>query len=164
MFTTTMLMLFVLTFSTVQLFAQAEKEKLMAEIDGLNAKMIKESLSGVVDANSTLYAEDIYYMPNYSPMIEGKRMMMQHQQESKAAGYKMLSMDLKIHELMTCENMIIEIGMFNISMSIPGMPNPISDKGKYVTIWERKKDGSLQIKVETWNTDTNPMEKMGDGR
>jgi hypothetical protein len=38
----------------------------------------------------------------------------------------------------------------------------ISDKGKYLTIYERDANGSLKIKVETWNTDLNPMQ-MGGG-
>jgi hypothetical protein len=29
-----------------------------------------------------------------------------------------------------------------------------------MTIWEKQNDGSLKIKVETWNTDTNPWAEM----
>jgi hypothetical protein len=35
-----------------------------------------------------------------------------------------------------------------------------ADNGKYITIWEMQKDGSIKIKVETWNTDHNPWEEM----
>jgi hypothetical protein len=43
-----------------------------------------------------------------------------------------------------------------------GMPGEIEDAGKYLTIYERDADGALKIKVETWNTDVNPM-MMGGG-
>jgi ketosteroid isomerase-like protein len=33
----------------------------------------------------------------------------------------------------------------------------MEDTGKYLTLWEKQADGSLKIKVETWNTDKNPM-------
>jgi ketosteroid isomerase-like protein len=39
---------------------------------------------------------------------------------------------------------------------MPGNDKPMNDAGKYVTIWEKQKDGSLKIKIETWNTDSNP--------
>jgi hypothetical protein len=29
-----------------------------------------------------------------------------------------------------------------------------------MTIWEMQDDGSMKIKVETWNTDVNPWEEM----
>ena len=46
---------------------------------------------------------------------------------------------------------------------IAGMLHPITDEGKYLTIYERDAEGKLKIKVETWNSDHDPMEMMGDG-
>jgi ketosteroid isomerase-like protein len=40
---------------------------------------------------------------------------------------------------------------------MPGMDKPMDDHGKYLTIWEKQKDGSLKVKVETWNSDVQPM-------
>ena len=45
----------------------------------------------------------------------------------------------------------------------PGMPGPIEDKGKYMTVYVREKNGSLKIKAEIWNTDVNPMQMGGIG-
>ena len=149
-----------MAFSTVQLFAQADKEKLMGEINGMNAKLIKASVSGDLEAISQLYTEDVYYMPNYSPMTVGMKAMMESEKESQASGYKMLSLDLITSEVFSTGKMVIEIGEFTASMSAPGMAEPMNDKGKYVTIWERQKDGALKIKIDTWNTDVNPMAKM----
>lgn len=47
------------------------------------------------------------------------------------------------------------------SLEVPGMSAPIQDTGKYLTVYVRDDDGSLKIKAETWNTDTNPMATAG---
>jgi ketosteroid isomerase-like protein len=36
----------------------------------------------------------------------------------------------------------------------------MEDHGKYLTVWEKQKDGSLKVKVETWNSDVDPMSQM----
>ena len=56
--------------------------------------------------------------------------------------------------------MITEIGTYKMNRSMPGMDKPMDDHGKYLTIWEKQKDGSLKIKVETWNSDVDPMSMM----
>ena len=43
---------------------------------------------------------------------------------------------------------------------MPNMDKPMDDHGKYVTIWEKQKDWSLKIKVETWNSDVDPITIM----
>jgi ketosteroid isomerase-like protein len=75
-----------------------------------------------------------------------------------SSGMKMTNVEFTTKQVQTCGDMIIEIGNYNISMEMPMMGQPIDDKGKYVTIWEKQSDGSLKIKIETWNTDINPME------
>ncbi|MDZ7740833.1 MAG: hypothetical protein U5Q03_03560 [Bacteroidota bacterium] len=54
-------------------------------------------------------------------------------------------------------NLIVEIGKYDLTLEMPMMLQPIKDHGKYLTVWEMQKDGSLKIKIETWNTDVNPM-------
>jgi ketosteroid isomerase-like protein len=54
--------------------------------------------------------------------------------------------------------MIIEVGAYKMNFTMTGMEGPMYDNGKYLTIWEKQKDGSLKIKYETWNTDMNPVE------
>jgi len=43
---------------------------------------------------------------------------------------------------------------------MPNMDKPMDDYGKYLTVWEKQKDGSLKIKIETWNSDVDPMSMM----
>jgi ketosteroid isomerase-like protein len=147
-----------LTTFSFQLFAQKDLDKLKSEIEGINAKVIKANIAGDMEAISEFYAEDVYYLPNYGPMVKGKDATIAHGKESVEAGYKMLSMNLETLEVIPAKDMIIEVGKYALSMSIPEMPMPVADQGKYVTVWQRQKDGSLKMKIETWNTDVNPME------
>ena len=48
-----------------------------------------------------------------------------------------------------------------MKMSGPDVPE-WPDNGKYVTVYEIQKDGSLKVKIETWNTDTNPWAQMNE--
>ena len=48
--------------------------------------------------------------------------------------------------------------------TMPGMTETIRDTGKYMTVYVRDADGALKIKVETWNTDMNPMEMGAQGQ
>jgi ketosteroid isomerase-like protein len=78
----------------------------------------------------------------------------------KKSGMKFNSFEPTTLKVLVNGNWITEIGTYKISMSIPGMDKPMDDQGKYLTVWERQKDGALKIKIETWNTDVNPMTMM----
>jgi ketosteroid isomerase-like protein len=66
-----------------------------------------------------------------------------------------------VTDIMQSGNFIVDIGTYEITMTIPQMGDmPWSDHGKYMTIWEKQDDGSLKIKVETWNSDVNPWQEM----
>jgi len=154
----TTIAIFAFFFLGPQLFSQAENQKLINEIDGLNSKLIKANISGDMNAVASMYTDDIIHMPNYAPMVKGKKLMMEKEKEAEDAGFKMLSMTLKIKEVFPAKNLVIEVGEYAVSLTIPNMTAPVADKGKYLTVWERQKDGSLKIKIETWNTDINPMD------
>ena len=73
------------------------------------------------------------------------------------------SFDTEITDVIVTDDQIVEIGTYKISMNVPGAGDEWSDHGKYMNVWERHEDGSLKLKVETWNTDTNPwMQMMGE--
>jgi ketosteroid isomerase-like protein len=154
----TVLFVLILVLAGTQINAQKESDKLKTEIKALNDKLVKAALEDDMETTANFYTDNLIQMPNYSPMIRGKKMMMEKSAEEKKAGYKMLSMNLNPDEVYPDKQYVIEIGHYVIKMQIPNMTEPVSDNGKYVTIWERQKDGSLKIFIDTWNTDVNPME------
>jgi ketosteroid isomerase-like protein len=54
-------------------------------------------------------------------------------------------------------DIICEIGTYELSFNMTNQSTPMTDKGKYVNIWQKQSDGSLKIKTEIWNSDVNPM-------
>jgi ketosteroid isomerase-like protein len=83
--------------------------------------------------------------------------MRQNHEQMTAAGMKIHTFTSDPTDVWECGNQVIEIGTYAISLTPPGMPTPIEDKGKYMTVYVREAGGALKIKAETWNTDVDPM-------
>lgn len=56
-------------------------------------------------------------------------------------------------------DLVWEIGTYSVTLSLPGMSQPVTDIGKYLTIWQKQNDGTFKIKLEIWNTDINPWQR-----
>jgi ketosteroid isomerase-like protein len=139
-------------------------EEYKTKIQTLNKEMVKSMLEGNIEKNLALYAKDAISLPNYEPMIEGVDAIRAANKKMMESGYKINSFEPTTLKVIPNGNMITEIGTYKINLNVPGMDQPVTDAGKYLTIWEKQKDGSLKIKVETWNSDTNPMmQQAGSG-
>jgi ketosteroid isomerase-like protein len=109
----------------------------------------------------TNYSNDVISMPSYEPMLRGIEACKQSYKKMTEAGMKMTAFKSTVTDIMQSGNFIVDIGTYEITMTIPQMGDmPWSDHGKYMTIWEKQDDGSLKIKVETWNSDVNPWQEM----
>lgn len=152
-------LLFVVLFTASIAFSQTNEEY-KAKIEKMNKEMTKYMLEGNSEMNLSLYAPDAISMPSYEPMHEGIAAIRKANEEMMKSGWKCTSFEPKTLKVMVDGNLITEIGTYKISMSMAGMEKPMDDHGKYLTIYEKQKDGSLKIKIETWNTDVNPMASM----
>jgi ketosteroid isomerase-like protein len=157
-FLTSVLAIIVALFTTSIGFAQSN-EQYKAQIEKINKEMVKAMVSGNADESMSFYTDDAISLPNYDKMLEGKDALRKSNEAMTKAGWKVTSFEPVTLKVMSCDKTITEIGTYKIIFSMDGMPNPVQDTGKYVTIWEKQSDNSLKIKVETWNTDTFPMEK-----
>lgn len=120
----------------------------------------KNMLEGNFDNNLHMYAADAISMPSYAPMAEGTAAIKKAFDDDAKKGTKYNSFELTQQKLIPNGNMITEIGTYRLNVSMSGMDKAMEDHGKYLNIWEKQKDGSLKIKVETWNSDVDPMEAM----
>ncbi len=134
-------------------FAQSQKavEKKIAE---MNDKFTKQMLAG--EFTTDHYAEDAISMPNNSPMIVGLDAIKANNAQMAQLGVKFDKVEFITKKVLVSGDMATEIGTYDMTMTMPNMPTPINDRGKYVTIWQIQKDGNLKVKVETWNTDMSP--------
>jgi ketosteroid isomerase-like protein len=142
-------------------WAAHHEDALMKEVTALGDALTKALLVDDIETMLGMYAEDAISLPNFSPRMDGLAEFKAHHDQMAAAGMKITSFESEPSDVWECGKQVIEIGAYTISLAMPGAPQPITDKGKYMTVYARQSDGSLKIKVETWNTDMNPMEMGG---
>lgn len=147
-------------FMAIPVFAQQTARDFQAQIEDLNKEMVKNMLAGDTESSLKMYTDDAISMPSYEPIKEGLAEIRKGAEEMEKAGMKVTAFEPKILKVIPEGNLVTEIGTYKIKVTVPGMSEPMEDQGKYLTIWEKQSDGSLKIKVETWNSDTNPMEQF----
>lgn len=118
--------------------------------------MSDDMVKGEYNASLGMYVDDAYSLPSYAPMIKGIEAIKKSSMEMANSPIKIKSFELMITEIIPGGKLYIEIGKYKMTMDMAGMPEPFEDHGKYITVWEKQKSGSLKIKVETWNSDINP--------
>ncbi len=132
-------------------------DEIRDKIAKINKQMAKAMMEGNAQATLGFYAKDAVSLPNYGEMVKGIDAIKKSNEEMVSSGMKVNSMEFNIVMVTTYGNMVSEIGTYKMNATMPGMASPMDDTGKYLTLWEKQPDGSLKIKVETWNTDKNPM-------
>ena len=152
-----MLML-VLIFSAVNLFAQTDnsselKMKLRPMLDSYE----KACLSGNYNAIAGFYTDDAISLPSYQPVMRGKDAILQSEKKDVDEGLKYKTFNIRSSDVYSSGDLAYEIGTYEVDLTSPKMPNEINDHGKYLNVWQRQSDGSWKIKVNTWNSDINPM-------
>lgn len=150
------LLLFVLVFTAGVAFSQSSEEY-KTQIEKLNKEMVQNMLEGNTEKSLAMYTQDAISLPSYEPMCEGIDAIREAQEKMASSGMKFDSFVPTVVKVIPGDKLITEIGTYKVSMSMPGMEKAMEDQGKYLTIWEKQSDGSLKIKVETWNSDINPM-------
>lgn len=148
--------LFVVMLTTIATYGQQSSSALHEQIQGLNREMAKSMVAGDIEKNLALYTEDAISLPNNEPILEGIAAIRKSSEEMAKTGMKITSFEPTTLKVMPNGNLVTEIGTYKITVNVPNMA-PVNDHGKYLTIWEKQDDGSLKIKVETWNSDVNPM-------
>jgi ketosteroid isomerase-like protein len=151
--------MFVLLFTTSVAFSQYNSEY-KSKIESINKDMIRDMLNGDTEATLSLYTNDAISMPSYAPIREGISAIREASIEMAKKGVKYNSFDLTTLKVIPEGNLITEIGTYKLSLTMAGVDKPIDDHGKYLTVWEKQKDGSLKVKIETWNSDIDPMNMM----
>ncbi len=147
------------TFLFTNSFAQDDNSKLKQTIDDLNEKFSKAYMDKDNEMMLSYYAEDAISMPSYTTMMKGKEAIKNGMDMEKNADYKVTNFKLNNTDIITNGDLVCDIGTYEMSMEMPNMDKPYTDKGKYMTVYEKQSDGSLKIKAEIWNSDMNPWMK-----
>jgi ketosteroid isomerase-like protein len=146
-------------FVTSLLNAQGMIE-LKKKVQMMNDEYAKQMVGGDMSTLWDYYTEDIISMPSYEPMIKGLEACKMSAQKMEESGMKITAFSTTSTDVIQSGNLVVDIGTYKITMQVPGMDMPWDDHGKYLNIWEMQNDGSMKLKVETWNTDVNPWQEM----
>lgn len=149
----------VILFMANAAFSQTAAEY-KTKIETINKEMAKYMIEGNTEKNLSLYTDDAISLPSYEPIHDGIAAIRKASEEMASSGWKCDSFEATTLKVIPEGKLITEIGTYKISMTMPGMDQPMEDHGKYLTVWEKQKDGSLKVKIETWNTDVYPMGMM----
>jgi ketosteroid isomerase-like protein len=151
--------LFAVTFLASLVYSQ-DMSELKKKIQMMNDEFSKQMVTGDMEPLWGYYSDDVISMPSYEPMMKGLEACKRSEQKMEESGSKITAFSTTTTDVMKSGNFVVDIGTYKITMTIPGMDMPWDDHGKYLNIWEMQDDGSLKLKVETWNTDVNPWEEM----
>jgi uncharacterized protein (TIGR02246 family) len=146
-------------FTVTNVVCQSDNE-LKAKIEKLNKEMGDAMVQGNTEKSLSFYTQDAISLPSNEKMSEGKEAIRKSNEEMMKSGSKVTSFETTTLKVMSCGQTITEIGKYKISITMPGKTDPMNDYGKYLTIWEKQKDGSLKVKLEMWNSDINYMANM----
>ena len=147
-----------LLFSTMLCFSQDDSQQLKHKIQQIGNETVQAYLAGALDLLYSYYADDAIQMPIYDKLIKGKLAIKQREVEARKAGAKVDTLYHRTLEVWSCGDLVWEIGAYGVTLTLPGMPQPVTDMGKYLTIWQKQGDGTFKIKLEIWNTDINPWQ------
>jgi ketosteroid isomerase-like protein len=151
--------LFAFLFVTSLMNAQ-DMSELKKKVQMMNDKYAEQMVAGDMNALWDYYSDDIISMPSYEPMLKGLEAYKMSAQKMEESGMKITAFSTTSTDVMQSGDLVVDIGTYKITMQVPGMDMPWDDHGKYLNIWEMQADGSMKLKVETWNTDVNPWQEM----
>lgn len=132
------------------------KKKIQTMCDEYSQQMVSGDMSGLW----AYYADDIISLPSYEPALRGLDAVKASYEKMKESGMKMTKFALTVTDVMQSGDLVVEIGTYTLTMGGGGMEMPWDDHGKYMNLWTMQSDGSMKLKVETWNSDVNPWEEM----
>ncbi len=109
---------------------------------------VQAFLAGDSAAEVPQYTEDAVMMPPNEPLVEGRPDI-----GAWNTSFKVTEFTLTVAQVDGRGGLAYDRGTYSITFSTEGMPEPVSDTGKYLVILRQQPDGSWLWAVEIWNSD-----------
>jgi ketosteroid isomerase-like protein len=104
------------------------------------------------DATVAYYADDATLLAPNAPMVSDKQSIRKTWTEMFATpGFSISWQGTKV-EIARSGDIGYTVGTYQMGMHDP-KGNPMTDRGKYVTVWRKQPDGTWKAIVDTFNTD-----------
>ena len=125
-----------------------------AEIRRLEQTFAQAFNTGDLDTVTNFYTADASVLPAHNPQLEGRTATREFFQKMRDAG----ASDLRLEQgrIEESGDLVVHAGRYTFNAPDPkGGTRP--DQGKFVAVYRRQSDGSLQLAIDTWNSDL-PLE------
>lgn len=146
----------VVIFISVNVLAQNDMSKLKSMFQQLENEWSKAYIAGDANALASMYTDDAYSMPDNAPMMKGRDKILSSNKEEIQSGVKYTSLTAKTLDVYGSGDIAYEIGTYSLTYILPNMTESVTDKGKYLDVWQKQADGSWKIKADIWNSNINP--------
>jgi uncharacterized protein (TIGR02246 family) len=118
-------------------------------IEGTIQQYVQAMLARDLNAWTGLWIEDAVMMPPNSPALEGREAIIQ----DFMAGPTPTEFVLDVLYIDCAGDVAYVRGTYSITMTAPGVPDPVRDYGKYLSIFRKQPDATWLFAVDTWNSD-----------
>ncbi len=115
-------------------------------------------MGGDMDKPLSYFDTDGLEMPPNMEAAKGKDAIKARWIQMMGGGAKMTAVEFTPTDVQASGTIGYEIGTYAMTFDVPKM-GAVQDKGKYVTVWSQKPDGSWKLKSEIWSSDM-PMPDM----
>ncbi len=142
------LLVLVISGCAPQVDVEAERAAVRAALgEAWNAVIAKD-----VDKFIAVCADkDIMFPPN-APIVTGKEAIRAHLSEAFSRRDFAISWQTTKIEVSRSGDLAYSHGTYEVTVNDPE-GNPVTDKGKWVTVWEKQPDGSWKVVIDIWNFD-----------
>ena len=132
-----------------QVDVEADKTAIrdLTDVQWLNAEQAKD-----VDAVLSVFADDASSFPPNASIVTGKEAIRARlSEEYSGPGFAVSWQTTKV-EVSRSGDLAYSHGTLELTVNDPE-GNPVTDKGKWVTVWEKQPDGTWKVVADIWNSD-----------
>jgi len=144
-------------FMSVNVFAQNDMSNLRSTFQQLQNEWSKAYLAGDASALASMYTDDAYSMPDNSPLLKGRDMILEGNKKDMQSGVKYLNLTAKTMDVFGTGDLAYEIGTYSMTYVLLNTTESIIDNGKYLDVWQKQADGSWKMKADIWNSNLTPI-------
>ena len=145
--------------SSVSLFEPVNdqtKELLLKHMKGIADITIKAWNKGDIDTLLSIFTNDGIALCDQAEAVMGKGALHKLFITETEKEVKLRSIQGIEQQVWICGDMIYEAGKYAVSFTAPGTRFLFTDYRKFLTIYKRQPDGSLKVKLDSWNLDVIP--------
>jgi uncharacterized protein (TIGR02246 family) len=145
--------LFALTIACTNTAVPDTREADIKAVKDAEAAWVKDVATKDVDKFASYYSDDASVLMPNAPIINGKDNIKAALKPMLADPNFALTFQSTRAEASKGGDLVYTVGTYSMTMSAPKVKKPITDKGKYLTVFKKQADGSWKAVADMINSD-----------